>query len=375
MTISEKIKKGINKINDMGNSEFLLRFSSGNIDKEAQLLRGELNDDKKSNDSNKDSADDIKDDSDKETQSKTSNTENENDNDKETESTDNTDENEDDTDKHNDDHNDKEDGKEDYKTLYQQIMSPFKANGKSYTPRTVEEARRLMQMGSGYNKKSQELNKQKRIIDSLIKAGIKSDDDINHLIDIFNGDEAAIKKLIEKNNIDIIQVNESDGSVYKPGKNMESEESQKVFSVFDDLKVRDSWDKVQNILENIDNESSARLYENPSLIKDIADHVDKGWFDVVQSELDRNNVFGQTSDIPFLDAYREMGEKLMKAGKLPGVSTPKKANSPSKNEQASVKKSASIPKGGSASKRSKYTVNDVNKMDLKQLNNFINSAR
>ena len=43
----------------------------------------------------------------------------------------------------------------DYKALYEQVTAPFKANGKTISIQSVEEATQLMQMGANYTKKMQ----------------------------------------------------------------------------------------------------------------------------------------------------------------------------------------------------------------------------
>ena len=55
----------------------------------------------------------------------------------------------------------------DYQEFYSQVMKPFKANGKMVELRSPDEAVQLMQMGSNYTQKMQEIASARKLLKTL----------------------------------------------------------------------------------------------------------------------------------------------------------------------------------------------------------------
>ena len=101
----------------------------------------------------------------------------------------------------------------DYKGWYDKVMAPIKANGKTITLQSPEEAIQLMQMGANYTKKMQQIAPQRKTLMMLEKNGIDQDT-LNFLIDIKNKNPQAIAKLLKDANIDPLDVDTTSQNNY-----------------------------------------------------------------------------------------------------------------------------------------------------------------
>lgn len=104
----------------------------------------------------------------------------------------------------------------DYKAKYDALMSSFKANGVEMTPKSEEDARRLMQMGANYNKKMAGMKPAMKILKTLENNNLLSEGELDFLIDLKNGNQDAIAKLISQHKIDPLEVDlTTDLSMYQ----------------------------------------------------------------------------------------------------------------------------------------------------------------
>ena len=196
-----------------------------------------------------------------------------------------------------------------YEEAYKKIFSSFKANGKTITPKTVEDVISLMQMGANYTKKMQLLAPAKRSIETLNRADIK-EEDLSFLIDIHKGDKEAIKKLLEKHKIDPMDLDLETINYASNTKNIASDADVEFTDTLQDINA--SLPKIQEILTKVwDTESKTKLLSNPALLKGLHQEIEMGRFDTVQAKLEHEKTFGRYRGVSDIDAYIDIVTKMV----------------------------------------------------------------
>lgn len=202
-----------------------------------------------------------------------------------------------------------EDGEIDYKAAYESIFKPFKANGKEIQPRTVNDVVSLMQMGANYTKKMQQLAPMKRAVESLNKAHI-SEEDLNFLIDIHNGNQGAIKKLLKQHEVDPMDL-DLDETNYVPNNNLVSDSDMEFNDVLQDI-GEDNLPKIQEIVtKKWDAASKKVLLNNPEILRKLGEEVQLGRFDTIQDILEEQRMYGRYKGVSDLDAYTDIVTKYV----------------------------------------------------------------
>lgn len=205
----------------------------------------------------------------------------------------------------------------DYEALYNQVMAPFKANGKEFKPTSVEEVVRLAQMGANYTKKMQALKPNLKLMRMLENNGLLDETKLSFLIDIEKKDPKAIQKLLHDSKIDPLDLDTSAPPVYQPGNHSVSDQEMAFHDVLREVRdtpqgtgtilhINDQWDQV----------SKQAIYQEPALLGIINEHRANGIYDRISAEIERQQTLGQLSNIPFIQAYKLVGDQLHNAGKL-----------------------------------------------------------
>lgn len=196
-----------------------------------------------------------------------------------------------------------------YEEAYKKIFSSFKANGKTITPKTIEDVISLMQMGANYTKKMQLLAPAKRSIETLNRADIK-EEDLSFLIDIHKGDKEAIKKLLEKHKIDPMDLDLETINYASSTKNIASDADVEFTDTLQD--INSSLPKIQEIITKVwDSESKTKLLSNPALLKGLHQEIEMGRFDTVQAQLEQEKTFGRYRGVSDVDAYIDIVTKMV----------------------------------------------------------------
>lgn len=228
----------------------------------------------------------------------------------------------------------------DYEGFYKQIMTPFKANGRTVELKTPEEAIQLMQMGANYTKKMQELVPHRKVLTMLQNNGLLDEDKLSFLIDVEKKDPEAIKKLIQDAGIDPMEIDTSSEAAYQDGNHRVSDEEVAFHSALDDMKsspdrvgtlkvINDEWDQV----------SKEALWKNPEVMGLIHVQRENGVYDRINAEVNRRRTLGSIPvNVPFLQAYKVVGDELTAANafadlKLSTPSTTATSPSGSKDEK------------------------------------------
>ena len=216
-------------------------------------------------------------------------------------------------------------GEVDYKAGYEQIMAPFKANGKTMQVKSVDEAIQLMQMGANYTRKMQELQPHRKTLLMLENNGLLDEGKLSFLIDLDKKNPEAIKKLLQDSNINPLDVDMDKESTYQEGNHKVSDEEAQFRLVLDELNSNPvGRETLQTINSTWDQASKEVLWKQPEVMNTIHQQRENGVYARITSEIDRRRTLGVIQvGVPFLEAYRVVGDELHKAGAFNDLSKPK----------------------------------------------------
>ena len=199
----------------------------------------------------------------------------------------------------------------DYEAAYKEIMKPFKANGKMFTPKDSHEAMRLMQMGANYTKRMQALQPSMKILRMLENQGLMDQEKLNFLIDINAKKPEAIAKLLKDGDIDPMDLDVSSESNYRPSNHSVSDQEMTFHSVLEEVQATSHGQEViSSINDDWDQTSKEALYKEPQILQTIATQKENGIYDMISSEIARQRTLGNLTSTSFLDAYKQVGDHL-----------------------------------------------------------------
>lgn len=206
----------------------------------------------------------------------------------------------------------------DYEATYKQIMAPFKANGKEFTPSSPEEAVRLMQMGANYTKKMQALKPNLQLMRMLENNSLLDESKLSFLIDLDKKDPKAIQKLLHDAKIDPLDLDTSEAPTYTPGNHRVSDQEMQFHEVLGDVATTETGkDTIVLINSKWDQASKQAVFKEPVLLSIINEQRSNGIYDQIVSEIERQQTLGQLpTNVPFIQAYKQVGDRLHTEGKL-----------------------------------------------------------
>lgn len=206
----------------------------------------------------------------------------------------------------------------DYKAAYEQIMAPFKANGKEIKLQSVDEAVRLMQMGANYTKKLQALQPNLKLLKMMENNGLLDEGKLSYLIDLDKKNPAAIQKLLRDSGVDPLDIDTTKEPSYKPGNYQVSDEQMAFSTTLEEVASDPAGQQVVVAINRTWDEGSKReVYKDPSILRILTEQKQNGIYDAITSEMERRRVLGTLSNtMPFLRAYMAVGRELDESGKL-----------------------------------------------------------
>lgn len=200
----------------------------------------------------------------------------------------------------------------DYEGFYKQVMAPIKANGKTFQPRSPEEAIRLMQMGANYTQKMQGIAPYRKKIQLLKNANLLDDEKLNFMVDLSQGNPEAIKKLLKDSKLDPLDMNVDDEPKYVPGNHTPSDTEVRVQTVVDDLKSTPEGIETLKVVQGMDQASMNELWNDPSLMTTLNEQRQNGVYKLITDEVDHQRMLGNIPEgTSFLDAYKSVGNYLL----------------------------------------------------------------
>lgn len=204
----------------------------------------------------------------------------------------------------------------DYKAQYEELLKPFKANGVDIQVHSVDEAVKLMQMGANYSKKMTALKPNLKMMKMLENNKLFDEDKISLLIEVANGNPEAITKVIKDNGLNPLDL-DIEGSEYTPKSHTVGDNEVELDEVISRIQDTASFSDTMNIVSSKWDESSKRsIASTPQLLEVINDHVAKGIFTQVTTEIERLKLFGGLLNLSDLDAYKHVGQKMFDEGKI-----------------------------------------------------------
>lgn len=202
----------------------------------------------------------------------------------------------------------------DYEGFFKQIMTPFKANGKTFEVKTPEEAIRLMQKGAGYGRKIQDMQPHLKVLRMLEKNNLLDESKLSFLIDLNQKNPDAIKKLIKDGGIDPLDLNADDKVNYTPKSHAVTDKEVAFHQAVAEIQTQPGgFETLRQINQTWDQESKGLLWESPEIFEIIQTQRDNGVYNQIVAEIDRQKLLGtMPNSTPFLQAYKVAGDHLVK---------------------------------------------------------------
>ena len=276
----------------------------------------------------------------------------------------------------------------DYKAEYEKIMAPIKANGKIITLDNPDEVIKLMQMGANYTKKMQALQPHIKLVKMLEKNSI-DEDKLNLLIDLDKKDPEAIRKFLQDNSIDPMDIDTTVDANYKAGNHKISDGEIQFQDVINEVTASQKGQElVVHIHREWDQASKDAIFQDAGILQVLNEQKQNGIYDQIASEVDKQRTLGNLTNLPFIHAYKVVGDAMAKNGLLGNISNSdgnKKVEPenkpvlarqirPSKTVVNSDKAKAASPTRGSPPKKVAEEFNPLNMKDedfLKQMENRV----
>ncbi len=201
----------------------------------------------------------------------------------------------------------------DYKSFHDQVMAPFKANGKMVQLKSPEEAIALMQMGANYTRKMQEIQPHRKVLLMLENNGLLDEGKLSYLIDLDKKNPDAIKKLVKDAGLDPMDIDTSEESAYRVGNHRVSDEEAAFRGVLDDLSTTDNGKQTLQVINSTwDQASKELLWKNPGVMNLINQQRELGIYDRILTEVERRKALGQVPiNQPLLQIYQQVGQEMV----------------------------------------------------------------
>jgi hypothetical protein len=200
-------------------------------------------------------------------------------------------------------------------SFYEKITAPFKADGKELQVRSPEDVIRLMQMGVNYSRRMHEM-KPLRAQNEMLKAqGLDSPEKLNFMIEVMKGKPEAIQKLLKDNKIDPIDIDVSKESSYTPADHRVDPKTLAFKEAIETTMASEGGaDLIRDINSSWDDVSKEALRDQPAIFQNLLDQKRSGVYGKIKKELDYQRTMGFLTDVPFVQAYHQVGEAMQKAG-------------------------------------------------------------
>lgn len=199
----------------------------------------------------------------------------------------------------------------DYESAYKKLTTPFKANGREIKVENVDEAIQLMQMGANYNKKMAALKPKLKVLRMLEDNGLLDESKLSFYIDVEKKNPDAIQKLIKDSGIDPLDIDTTADTKYKPNTYTVDEREIALEEILEEIKDTPSYSKtMKTVSSEWDSESKKVLLTNPTIIRDINEHIQNGIYDQVMAVVEKERMLGRLTGLSDLAAYKTVGDTI-----------------------------------------------------------------
>lgn len=205
----------------------------------------------------------------------------------------------------------------DHKAFFEKVMAPFKANGKVIQLQSADEVIALMQMGANYTKKMQAIQQNKKYLMMLENNGLLDEEKLSLHIDLDKGNPEAIKKFLKDKKLEPMELDLSEEPNYQQGAHAVTDQEAGLATAIDDLKTMDGGAETIQSVQAWDAASKKVLWDNPEILNVIHGQRQSGVYDRISTEIERRKTLGQIGPtVPFLQAYKIIGDELAAQGAL-----------------------------------------------------------
>jgi hypothetical protein len=213
----------------------------------------------------------------------------------------------------------------DFEAAYKTLMAPIKANGKTIEIRSPEELIQLAQMGANYTKKMQALQPHRKLLMMLENNGLLDEGKLSYLIDLEKKNPEAIKKLVKEAGINPLDIDTEAESTYQQGNHRVSDAEAVFTTQLEDLKSTPDGVQTIQTINAWDQASKDVLWTNPALMATIHTQRENGIYGAIATEIERRRMLGIIpAEVPFLHAYKAVGDELNASGAFTKLGKPQK---------------------------------------------------
>ncbi|MGV8863299.1 MAG: hypothetical protein ACOH2T_19295 [Pseudomonas sp.] len=206
----------------------------------------------------------------------------------------------------------------DYQAFYDRLLkNPIRANGKDIQLKSPEEVERAIQMGLNYTKKMQTLQPALRVVKMLENNKLLDETQLSYLIDLHQKKPEAIQKLLAESQFDANEVDTDKAEQYVPGNHQVSDNEMAFESALEYVENTPTGPElITEIARQWDANSRQALFDEPGLLSVINDQKANGIYGRITSEVARRQALGNLQGMPFLRAYKTVGDELQAQGLL-----------------------------------------------------------
>lgn len=204
----------------------------------------------------------------------------------------------------------------DYEEFYKTVMAPFKANGRMVQLNNAQEVISLMQKGTDYTRKTQDLARYKKPLLMLEKAKLLDEDNVSFYIDLMNGNQEAIRKLLKDKNIDTFSLPSDEEPInYVPGGNKVSDIEITIDDTIKSIASKAYGNSFLADVSKYDDATKSYIGQDPRILEILFQQKQQGIYDRVVAEVERQKLIGNISpSTPFVEAYYNVGMMLRQQG-------------------------------------------------------------
>lgn len=206
----------------------------------------------------------------------------------------------------------------DYKAIVERLLAPFKANGKTIQLKNPDEVLSLMQQGANYGAKMQAIAPHRKVLTMLENNGLLDESQLSLLIDVHKRNPEAIKKFLKDAGINPMDIDMDTAPAYTGGSNVVSDDEVQFNTVLTEVGSSAEGQKTIQVMNSTwDKTSKELLWKEPQIMAIIHTQRESGVYDRIAAEVDRQKAIGTIpANVPFLHAYKAVGEQLHASGAL-----------------------------------------------------------
>ena len=198
------------------------------------------------------------------------------------------------------------------KAFHDMVTSEFRANGQQFKITDPKDVIQLMQKGLNYNEKMASIKPHVKILRSLDKAGLLTEDKINYLIDLNNHNPSAIAELLKQSNVDTYDLPDLEATPYVAENHMLPDQAITFEETLNELQGTDTGKQLLQAVDKWDDGSMGILYQNPFYLTQLAEQMETGLFRDTVAIIQRERALGRMPlDVPMVDLYNQVATDLL----------------------------------------------------------------